>query len=74
VQRILAVTLSIGLDNREVWGPRGSQNVEAPISNNKFRLFQIFNIISCNKMYKLNFRDSREANVSVKSMDSVSVF
>jgi pseudouridine-5'-phosphate glycosidase len=31
--------------NLQLWGPRGNQNVEAPINNNKLRLrkFQFYN-------------------------------
>jgi hypothetical protein len=50
----------------------GNQNVEASINKNKFRLKQYF-ITYNNKKYKLTSCDFREANVSIKSVDSIFV-
>jgi hypothetical protein len=55
----------------QLWGPWGIQNVGAPISNNKFRLGLFFFALII--IIKKTFRGFREAHVSVKSVDYISV-
>jgi hypothetical protein len=60
--------------NLKLWGPRVNQNMEAPLSNKKYRLPQLcfFFISYSNGKYRLTFRDFREAK-SHKNLFSVSV-
>jgi hypothetical protein len=57
-------------------GPRWNEHVEAPISNNTFKLWSIFILslfLILTKKYKPTFRDFWDENVQIKSVDSVSV-
>jgi hypothetical protein len=73
-----------GLASWNVWteagftvvGARGNQNVEAPNRNNKFRLrqfFFLFSFLIIRTKFQVMFRDFREADISIKHVDSISV-
>jgi hypothetical protein len=52
----------------QLWGARGNQNVDAPT------IILLFVLIPYNKKtYKVTLRDFREADVSIKHVDSISV-
>lgn len=53
-------------------GPKGDQNMEYPISNKKFQLWQFCCCCFLQNYYKIIFRDFEAANVSIKSVTYIS--
>lgn len=56
------------------WGTQRNKNLETSISMSTFRYENTFNIVSYNSQnYELTYCDLKEENVSLKSVDSLSI-